>query len=116
MQRTAALSPELPRVCRLGLATRGNTHLKTEDVEWAVERGINYLNWCGHRDGLSRAIARMGSARKQVVVAAQFQARTWRDAEREFASMLEELASKMSTEQLSEAKARVENWRNGSAK
>ena len=30
--------------------------------------------------------------------------------------MLEELASKMSTEQLSEAKARVENWRNGSAK
>jgi predicted aldo/keto reductase-like oxidoreductase len=93
MERTAALAPGLPQVCRLGLATRGNTHLKTEDVEWAVERGINYLNWCGHRDGLSRAVARMRSARKQVVVAAQFQARTRRDAEREFASMLQELAS-----------------------
>lgn len=93
MQRTSALAPGLPPVCRLGLATRGNTHLRMEDVEWAVERGVNYLNWCGHPDRLSRAIARMGSVRKQVVVAAQFQARTGRDAEREFASMLETLRS-----------------------
>lgn len=91
MERTVSLGVGLPAVCRLGLATRGNTHLKAEDVEWAVGRGINYLNWCGHPDGLSCAIARMGGARKRVVVAAQFEARSARDAEREFASMLDEL-------------------------
>ena len=91
MQRTVALAPGLTEVCRLGLATRGNTHLKPEDVEWAIKRGVNYLNWCGHPDGLSCAVARMGSVRKQVMVAAQFQARSAREAEREFASMLEEL-------------------------
>ena len=93
MPRTALLADGLPPVCRLGLATRGNTHLKCEDVERAVERGINYLNWCGHVDGLSRAVAGMGSARKNVVVAAQFQARSADEAEREFASMLEELGT-----------------------
>jgi predicted aldo/keto reductase-like oxidoreductase len=81
----------VPEVCRLGLATRGNTNLKAEDVEWAFERGINYLNWCGHPDGLSCAIARMGGARRSVVVAAQFQARSAGDAEREFASVLDAL-------------------------
>jgi len=91
MQRTVMLAPGLPEVCRLGLATRGNTHLRTEDVLRAIERGVNYLNWCGHPDGLSRAVAKMGSARRQVVVAAQFQARSAGDAEREFASMLDEL-------------------------
>ena len=91
MQRTVALAPGLPEVCRLGLATRGNTHLNPDDVEWAIARGINYLNWCGQPDGLSRAVARIGTARRQVVVAAQFEARCARDAEREFASMLHEL-------------------------
>ena len=91
MQRTVVLGPGMPEVCRLGLATRGNTHLKSADIERAVERGVNYLNWCGHPDGLSNAVARMGSARRQVVVAAQFQSRSARDAEREFASMLDEL-------------------------
>ena len=80
MERTVSLGVGLPAVCRLGLATRGNTHLKAEDVEWAVSRGINYLNWCGHSDGLSCAIARMGGARKRVVVAAQFEARSAREA------------------------------------
>jgi predicted aldo/keto reductase-like oxidoreductase len=91
MQRTVRLASGLPEVCRLGLATRGNTHLRTEDVERAVERGINYFNWCGHPDGLSRAVARLGSDRRRAVVAAQFQARTAREAEREFASTLGEL-------------------------
>lgn len=91
MQRTTVLAPGIPEVCRLGLATRGNTHLKSADVERAVERGVNYLNWCGHPDGLSSAVAGMGSARRQVVVAAQFQSRSARDAEREFDSMLDEL-------------------------
>ena len=91
MQRTVSLAPGLPEVCRLGLATRGNTHLKTEDVEHAIARGVNYLNWCGHPDGLSHAVARLGSERTQVVIAAQFEARSAREAEREFASMLGEL-------------------------
>ena len=56
-ERTAQLAPGLPKVNRLGLATRGNTHLKPEDVEYAVERGLNYLNWCGRSDGMSRAVA-----------------------------------------------------------
>ncbi len=92
MQRTVSLAPGMPEVCRLGLATRGNTHLKAEDVEHAIERGVNYLNWCGHADGLSRAVARLGQERRsRIVVAAQFEARSARDAEREFASMLGEL-------------------------
>src|SRR6267142_186742 len=86
MQRTVSIAPGLPEVCRLGLATRGNTHLKIEDVEHAIERGVNYLNWCGHPDGLSRAVARLGKVpRGQIVVAAQFEGRSARDAEREFA-------------------------------
>lgn len=93
MLRTVQLAIGLPPVCRLGLATRGNTHLRTEDVELAVERGVNYLNWCGHVDGLSRAVARMGSRRENVVVAAQFEARSERDAEREFTSMLQQLGT-----------------------
>jgi len=91
MQRTVSLAPGLPEVCRLGLATRGNTHLKSEDVEHAIERGVNYLNWCGHPDGLSRAVARLGEQRDQIVVAAQFEARSARDAERELPCMLREL-------------------------
>jgi predicted aldo/keto reductase-like oxidoreductase len=91
MLRTVVLAPFVPEVCRLGLATRGNTHLEPADVLRAVDRGVNYLNWCGHPDGLSTAVAGMGSARRQVVVAAQFQARSARDAKREFASMLDEL-------------------------
>jgi predicted aldo/keto reductase-like oxidoreductase len=91
MHRTATLAPGLPEVCRLGLATRGNSHLRIEDVEHAIERGVNYLNWCGHPDGLSHAVARSGSTRAHIVVAAQFEARSARDAEREFTSMLGEL-------------------------
>jgi len=93
MDRTVSLAPALPQVCRLGLATRGNTHLKPADVEYAVDRGINYLNWCGHPDGLSQAVQRMGRARQQVVLAAQFQARSARDAERELASILNKLGT-----------------------
>lgn len=85
------LGAGLAPVCRLGLATRGNTHLQPDDVEYAIDRGINYLNWCGHSDGLSRAVARMGSAREKVVLGAQFEARSAGDAEREFSSMLEKL-------------------------
>ena len=40
--------PQVGQVCRLGLATRGNTSLEPEDVELAFDQGINYLNWCRH--------------------------------------------------------------------
>jgi predicted aldo/keto reductase-like oxidoreductase len=93
VQRIVDLGHGLPPVCRLGLATRGNTHLRAEDVEHAVDRGLNYLNWCGKPDGLSQAVARMGPRRRDVAVAVQFQARTARAAEKEFARILKELRS-----------------------
>ena len=44
------------QVCRLGLASRGDTGMSVNDVLAAIDRGINYLNWCGYADGLSAAI------------------------------------------------------------
>ncbi|MCS6952397.1 MAG: aldo/keto reductase [Bryobacteraceae bacterium] len=64
-----------------------------DDVAEALSRGVNYLNWCGHPDSLSRAVAALGPARKQVVVAVQFQARDRAEAEREFDWILHELAT-----------------------
>lgn len=83
----------MPEVWRLGLATRGTSRLEPGDVERAIACGINYLNWCGHRDGLSRAVAGLGKGRGQVVVAVQFKARTARAAAREFDRLLSELRS-----------------------
>ena len=54
-----------PPVCRLGLATRGNTRLTGDDVLVALERGLNYWNWCGHQDGMADAIRQLGPRRKQ---------------------------------------------------
>jgi predicted aldo/keto reductase-like oxidoreductase len=89
--RTVRLAPGLPEVCRFGLATRGTSRLEPDDVEHAVSRGVNYLNWCGRRDGLSRAVAAMGKGREQLVVAVQFAARTARAAARELDRLLAEL-------------------------
>ena len=83
----------LPPACRLGLATRGNTHLSPDDVYRAVDRGINYLNWCGHPDGLSKAVYRMGSDRDRVVVAWQIQSDTADGARRELEEALCELGT-----------------------
>ena len=84
----------LGAVCRLGLATRGNTHLSPDDVHHAVERGVNYLNWCAHSDGMSQAIRDMTDAqRRDVFVAAQFMARTADSAKRELDEMLAELGT-----------------------
>lgn len=91
MPRTAILAPRLPQVCRLGLATRGNGHLRAADVEAAISAGVNYLNWCGRPDALSATIARLGKQRKQIVLAVQLEARDAIDAEREFSFLLEQL-------------------------
>ncbi len=84
----------MPPVCRLGLASRGNTHLSAAGVRRAIERGVNYLNWCGHDDELSRTIAAMSKhKREKIVVAVQFNARTAVSAECELAKLLDALAT-----------------------
>jgi len=79
-------------VCRLGLATRGNTHLASQDVVHAIDQGINYLNWCGHPDGMSQAIRQLSSRqRDQIVIATQFYARRQDQARRELNQLLDRL-------------------------
>ncbi len=58
----------------------------------AIDAGVNYLNWCGHSDGMSRAIAELSAReREQVVVAKQFFASDATSAERELEQTLGEL-------------------------
>jgi len=83
----------LGRVCRLGLATRGDTRLEATDVLEAFRRGINYFNWCGQADGLSAAIRRLGPVRRQVLVAVQLAARDGAGARAELDSYLGELGT-----------------------
>ena len=85
--------PRVGRVCRLGLATRGNTSLAAEDIEHAVGGGINYLNWCRHADGLREWIRQCGRRRGEVRLAVQFFARTAAEARDELAACLEQLGT-----------------------
>ncbi len=91
MPRTTRLADGLPEVCRLGLATRGGSQLSPEDVVAAIDSGINYLNWCGHPDGLSQAVAELGARRRTIALAVQLQARTTPAARREFERLLARL-------------------------
>jgi|GEM_PF-167059 len=75
MPRWVDLGHGCPRVLRLGLATRGNTHLEAEDVVYSVQRGVNLLNWCGYDDGLARALREARVERDKVVIATQLQSR-----------------------------------------
>ena len=83
MPRLAELGHGLPQVTRLGLATRGNTELAVDDVQWAVARGVNYLNWCGYDDGIAQAVRERRVERESVVVAVQLAARDAPSAARE---------------------------------
>src|SRR5258707_243371 len=73
-------------VCRLGLASRGGAGLTADDVHFAIDRGITFLNWPGEADspggsdGLSDAIASLGPQRESLVICVQFGARTATDA------------------------------------
>ena len=67
----------MPTVSRLGLATRGSTHPSVDDVMLALDRGINYWNWCGHDDGMSQAVRELGSRRSKVVLATQIGVYNW---------------------------------------
>ncbi len=83
MGRWCALGRGCPPVLRLGLATRGDTHLTADDVSLAVSRGVNYLNWCGCGDGLARSLREKRVDRERVVLAMQLMSRDGRAAARE---------------------------------
>ena len=83
LPRCADLGRGCPPALRLGLATRGNTHLEAADVAYAVRRGVNYLNWCGYDDGLARALRQGLIDREQVVVSMQLESRDARSAAEE---------------------------------
>ncbi len=78
-------------VCRLGLATRGDNALEPADVRRAVDRGVDFLNWCGVPDALSETVASLGPRRADVVVCVQFEARTAADAREELGRILDQL-------------------------
>jgi predicted aldo/keto reductase-like oxidoreductase len=84
-------------VCRLGLASHGQTSLTADDVVHALSGGVNFLNWAGEADSpggsdaFSEAISTLGSQREQVVVCVQFGARTAADAAQELRSLLRSL-------------------------
>jgi predicted aldo/keto reductase-like oxidoreductase len=80
-------------VCRLGLATRGESEMRPEDVVHAVERGVNFLNWCGQPDAMSEAIASLGARREEIVVCVQFEARSASEARKELHQVLRALGS-----------------------
>jgi predicted aldo/keto reductase-like oxidoreductase len=82
---------KLGPVYRLGLASRGEGGLTPEDIHLAMDRGVNFLNWCGTPDSLSRVIAALGERRRRVVVCVQFEARDAAAAERELRQILDEL-------------------------
>ena len=85
--------PHGRRICRLGLATRGNTSLDQSSVEVALEAGVDYLNWCGHTDGMRDAIRNLGSKRRSVAIAVQLQSRTAPAARRELTAIKRDLAT-----------------------
>jgi predicted aldo/keto reductase-like oxidoreductase len=80
-------------VCRLGLAARGGTRLAPADIHRALDRGVNFLNWTGDPDVLSRTIAGLGTRRADVVVCVQFAARGASDAAEELRGVLGALNS-----------------------
>jgi predicted aldo/keto reductase-like oxidoreductase len=80
-------------VCRLGLASRGDGQLSVDDVHHALDRGVNFLNWPGTADALSRTIAALGPRRESVVVCTQFSARTAAEAAAELRAILAALAT-----------------------
>ncbi len=73
---------------------RGNTHLTASDVHRAIARGVGYLNWCGHDDGMAAAIRELDAAtRARVIVATQLDAQTADEAERAIDAMLATLGT-----------------------
>jgi predicted aldo/keto reductase-like oxidoreductase len=80
-------------VCRLGLASHGDTSVTPDDIRHALGRGVNFLNWAGDEDVFSRTIAELGPKRDDVIVCVQFGARTAADAAAELRSVLTAIKS-----------------------
>jgi aryl-alcohol dehydrogenase-like predicted oxidoreductase len=86
-------------VCRLGLASYGQTAITPDDIFHALGRGVNFLNWAGLAEGpsggdaFSAAVASLGARRSSVVVCAQFGARVAADAATELRSALATLGT-----------------------
>ena len=86
-------------VCRLGLASFGETAITPEDIFYALGRGVNFLNWPGLAEGpsggdaFSTLVASLGTHRQSVVVCAQFGARGAADAAVELRSALATLGT-----------------------
>jgi predicted aldo/keto reductase-like oxidoreductase len=82
-------------ICRLGLASYGQTAITSDDVIDALDRGVNFLNWAGLAEGshsadvaFRTAVASLGARRSSVIVCAQFGARSAADAASELRSAL----------------------------
>ena len=81
-------------VARLGLASRGDAVLTVPDMLDAFDRGVRFVNVPGlsegegNDDAVSHAIATCGSLRDELVVSAQFGARTADEAQRELDARL----------------------------
>jgi predicted aldo/keto reductase-like oxidoreductase len=56
-----------------------------------MDRGVDFLNWCGVPDALSAVVADLGGRRQDVVVCVQFEARTAVEAREELDRILEQL-------------------------
>ena len=86
-------------VCRVGLASYGQTSITPDDIFYALGRGINFLNWQGLAEGPSNgdaftsAVAALGNDRPRVVICVQFGARTATDADTELRSALDVLGT-----------------------
>jgi aryl-alcohol dehydrogenase-like predicted oxidoreductase len=80
-------------VCRLGLASHDGARLTEADVRHALDRGVNFLNWAGTEDAVSRMVAGLGPRREEVAVCVQFGARTAAEAGDELDSVLAALGS-----------------------
>jgi predicted aldo/keto reductase-like oxidoreductase len=80
-------------VCRLGLASHDGARLTVADVHHALDRGVNFLNWAGSEDTISRTVAGLGPRREEVVVCVQFGARSAAEAGDELNSVLSALGS-----------------------
>jgi aryl-alcohol dehydrogenase-like predicted oxidoreductase len=86
-------------VCRLGLASYGQTAITPEDIQHALGRGVNFLNWQGLAEGPAggdaycSAVASLGAERRSVVICAQFGARNAAEAAAELKSVLAALGT-----------------------
>jgi aryl-alcohol dehydrogenase-like predicted oxidoreductase len=86
-------------VCRLGLASYSTSTITPDDVFYALNRGVNFLNWAGLAEGpscgdaFSEAVSSLGTYRQSVVVCAQFGARRATDAAAELRSALATLGT-----------------------